>query len=123
MLDGRERHAARVAFLEGVLAEVRGRRLGGEHHDRAGVHEGGVDAGERVGGTRAAGDERDTDLAGLAGVAIGHVGRTLFMAGEDYLNIRIENCVEHRDGGTTRIAENSVDAFALEAFDDHFGTV
>jgi hypothetical protein len=44
------------------------------------------------------------------------------MAGEDYLNIRIENCVEHRDGGTTRIAENGVDAFAFEAFDNHFGT-
>ena len=122
VFHGRERHAARVAFLEGVLAEVRGRRLGGEHHDRARIHEGGVDAGERVGCTRAARHEGDADLARLAGVAVGHVGRTLFMAGEDYLNIRVENCVEHRDGGTTRIAENGVDAFAFEAFDNHFGT-
>ena len=121
MLDGCESHAARVAFLEGVLAEVRGRRLGGEHHDRARIHEGCVNAGKCVGGTRTRSHEGDADLARLASIAVGHVGCTLFVAAKDYFNIGIENCVEHRDGGTTRIAENSVDAFAFEAFDNHFG--
>ena len=119
MLHGCKSHTAGVAFLEGVLTQVRGSRLGGKNHDRARIHKGGVDTGKGVGGARAAGDESDADLACLTCVTVGHVGSTLFVAGQHDFNIGIQNGVEHRDGRSTGITENGINSFALEAFDNH----
>ena len=119
MLHGGKCHTAGIAFLEGVLTQVRSSRLSGKNHDRARIHKGGVDTGKGVGGARTRSDESDADLAGLASVTVGHVGSTLFVAGQHYFNIGIQNGIEHRDGRSTGITENGINSFALEAFDDH----
>ena len=122
MLDSSESHAAGVAFLEGVFTQVRRGGLGGQHHDGAGVHKGGVDAGKGVGGARAAGHQGNAHFSSLAGITVGHVCGSLLVAGQHYLNIRIENCVEHGDRRSTGISENGIDSLSLETLDNHFGT-
>ncbi len=113
MLDGRESHAARVAFLESVLSEVRRGRLGGENDDRGRIHQCGVDARERVCRSRAAGNQDDSDLSRGACVAVGHVRCALFVARKDHLDARIENGIEKGNGGASGISEDRIDAFAF----------
>ena len=122
MLDSSESHTAGVAFLEGVCTQVRRGGLGGQHHDGARIHKGGVDAGKGVGGARTAGHQGNAHFPGLAGIAVGHVGGSLLVAGQHYFNIRIENCVEHGDRRSTGISENGIDSLSFETLDNHFGT-
>ena len=85
MLGKGEGHAHDVGLLEGVLAERGPADLAGYGDHRHGVHLGGCEAGDQVGGAGAAGRDTHADLAGRAGVAIGGVGGGLFVAGEDVL--------------------------------------
>ena len=122
MLDGCKSHTACIAFLESVLAQVRSCRLCREHDDRARIHERCINTCKRVRCTRTASDKSYTDLTGLAGITVSHVGCALFMTAEHNFDAGVEDGIEHRNGRSTGIAENCVDAFTLEAFDNHFGT-
>ena len=51
-----------VAFLEGVLADVVGRHLSRDDHQRNGIHVGGSNAGNRVGRAWTRGDQGHADL-------------------------------------------------------------
>ena len=122
MLHGGKSHTASIAFLEGVLAQVRSRRLCREHDDRARIHESCINTCKRVRCTRTASDKSYTDLTGLAGITVSHVGCALFMTAEHNFDAGVEDGIEHRNGRSTGIAENCINAFTLEAFDNHFGT-
>ena len=73
--------AGDVHLLEGVLAQQRLRHVAGDEDDRGGVHVGGGDAGGEICGTGAAGGKAHAHLSGGAGVAVGGVGRPLFVGG------------------------------------------
>ena len=57
--------------------------VAGDEHHGGGVHIGGGDAGDQVGGAGAGGGEAHAHLAGGAGIAVGGVGSALLVGGED----------------------------------------
>ena len=69
------------------------------------------------------GYEDDAGLAGGAGVAVGHVGRALLVPGEDEADLLgVEQRVEDGHGRAARMAEDVLDAEAVECFDDFVGS-
>ena len=64
-----------VHLLKDVPAQQVAGHLAGDGHHGDGVHVGGGDAGDQVGGPRAAGHHAHPDLSAHAGVARGHVPR------------------------------------------------
>ena len=91
-----------------------------DHRDR--VEQRGADAGDEVGGARAARPEADADPAGHAGVAVGRVGAALLVADEHVAQLRVvaEDVVERQDHAAG-IAEEHVDALAEERLADDVG--
>ncbi len=118
VLGARARDADEVRFLESVVADHRGRNLARQDDHRSGIHVGVDDSGDGVGGAGAGGDEHDAGASADAGIALGHVGRALFMADEDVLDLRVEERVVGREDGAAGIAEDYIDAFGNEALDD-----
>ena len=112
------RDAHRVHFLEGIVADEMGCHLGTEHHQRDGIHVGGGDTGHGVRHARAGGHQHHAGAAGGARVAVGRVGRALFVAHQDMLHVLllVEGVIDMQ-GGAARIAEHVLDAFILEATD------
>jgi hypothetical protein len=72
-----------VDRLEVLLVQPRDRRLAGDAQDRDRVGRRRVEPGEHVGAGRSGGADADADIAGGgAGVALGHVGGPLDVAGQ-----------------------------------------
>ena len=70
-------------FLEGVGADDRRADLAGDGDERHGIHLGVGQAGDEVGGARAAGGHAHADLAGAAGVALGREAAALLVPRQD----------------------------------------
>jgi hypothetical protein len=100
-----QRDAGDVDFLEGVGAENLGRDVGGDSDDGDGIEHGRGDAGDEIGCAGAAGGEADADLAGGAGVAIGHVGSALLVADEDVMDGELAQRVVGGEDGSAGITE------------------
>ena len=115
------RDAEGVGFLEGVAADEFGVDLAGDGDDGDGIHHGVDQAGDEVGGAGAGGGAADADLAGGAGVAFGGEAGILFVAHEDVADVVVVKGVVEGEGDAAGIAEETVDAFAGEAFEEHFG--
>ena len=114
--------ADRVAFLERVRADEMGGHLPRDADERDGIHQRIGEAGDRIGRAGAGGDEQDADLARRAGIALGGMGRALFMAHEHVVDeILLEDGVVDRQHGTARIPEDCFNALILQGLDDHFG--
>ena len=79
MLGNGHRDALNVGFLKAVLADARGGYVAGKGHQRHRVHVGRGNAGDQIGGTRAAGGQHHTGAARCAGVAIRCMGRALLV--------------------------------------------
>ena len=120
MLDDRLGDAGDVGFLEGVGADEVAARLAGDGDHGRRVHVGVGDAGDQVGRAGAAGGDADADLAGGAGIAVGHVGRALLVADQEMLQIRIVEGVVERDDHAAGQAEDDLDPGRLQRFDYHF---
>lgn len=112
-----------VDGLEVLLVELRDRGLARDAEDRDRVGDRRVQAGDHVGAGRAGRTDADTDVAGLGtGVALGHVGGALDVAGQrvadaaDVLELAVEG-VDRRAGH----AERGGDAFALEDLNGRCG--
>ncbi len=94
--DG-HRDALDVSFLEAVPAQRTGGHIAGEGHHGHRVHIGSGNAGDEVGGTRAAGGQHHAGASGGAGVAVRRMGRALFVSRQhmgDAVGILIQLVVE-----------------------------
>ena len=119
MLDDGHGDAHDVGLLEGVRADDAARDLARDDDHGHGVHVGGGDAGDGVGGAGARRHEDHADLARGARVAVGHVRGALLVAGEDVMDLLgvVERVVD-LDGLAAGVAEDGVHALGLEAGDD-----
>ena len=90
-----------VCFLECVTAEKRNDLLAAEHDDRGRIHLRGEQSRDRVGCARSGRHEHHTGFPGRASVAIGHMGRALFVSSEDEFDSGIEKRIEYRHRGAT----------------------
>ena len=112
----------RVDLLESIVPYKIGWHLCRQHHQRDRIHIGSRDSGDRIGHTRARGNQHHTGLAGSSRVAVRCVGRALFVAGKDvlYIILLIKGIVDMQCCAA-RIAEYMLDTLILEALNDDFG--
>ena len=115
------RDAERVGFLERVAADELGVDLAGDGDDRDGIHHGVDEAGDQIGGAGSGGGAADADLAGGARVAFGGEAGVLFVTHQDVPDVVIVERVVEGKRDAAGIAEEAIDAFADEAFEQHFG--
>jgi hypothetical protein len=121
VLGRRAGDAGRVRLLKRVVADQVRRNLSRQTDDGDAVHQRVDQPGDGVGGTRAAGDQHDANLAGGAGIAFGGVHRRLLVANQDVADrVLVEDSVIDRQHRTTRIAENHLDALVLEGLEQDF---
>ena len=116
VLGDRQGDAGDVGFLEGVRADQLAAHLAGDADDRGAVHHRRGDAGHQVGGAGARGRDRHADLAGGAGVAVGHVGGALLVPDQDVTDGVVEHRVVGGEDRPARIPEHARHAFADERF-------
>ena len=89
---------------------------GMESHQRIGQ------AGHRIGGAGAGGDEDAADLAGRAGIALRRMDGALLVAHQDVAHlVLVEQRVVDRQHGAAGIAEHVLDALVGERLDHHLG--
>jgi hypothetical protein len=123
VLDDRPRDADGVAFLECVEPDRRRRHLARNDHHRDAVHVSGRNTGDRIGQSRPRSHQRDADIAGRPGVAVGGMHSGLLVAHQHVLDgvLLVERVVnvENRAAG---IAPDVLHAFGLQCLDQHFGT-
>src|ERR1700689_2492809 len=112
-----------VGFLEGVAADELGVDLAGDGDDGDGIHHGVDESGDEVGGAGPGGGAADAYLAGGAGIAFGSEAGVLFVTHQDVTNVAVEEGVVEGQGDAAGIAEEAVDAFAGEAFEEDFSAV
>ncbi len=114
--------AGDVDLLKCIAAEDLGGDLAGDADDGDGVEHRRGDAGDEVGRTRPAGGHADADLAGGAGVAVGHVRGALLVADEDVVDGELAQRVVDGEDGSARVAEDAVYALAGEGGPEDFGS-
>ena len=122
--DG-HRDALNVGFLKAVLADARGGYVAGKGHQRHRVHISGGDAGDQVGGTRAAGGQHHAGAAGGPGVAVCCMGGSLLVSGEhmgDAVGILIQLIVKIQHC-TAGIAKNGIHALLTKNLHKNLRTV
>ena len=120
VLGAGARDAEGVGFLEGVAADEFAGDLAGDGDDRNGVHHGVDQAGGQVGGAGAGGGAADADLAGGARVAFGGEGGVLLVTHQHVADLVVVEDVVEGKGDAAGIAEDAIDAFAGQAFGEHF---
>ena len=98
-----------------VLGE---RALAADMQHRAFGAEGGGDAGHRIGAARSRRRHHAAELAGLAGIAVGGMGRRLLVADIDDPDALVEAAVIDIDDVAAAQGEDGVDALALEGLGD-----
>jgi hypothetical protein len=110
-------------FLKGVGAEDGGADLAGDSDDRAGVHLGVGEAGDEVGGSRAAGGEADADLAGAARIALGCETAALLVPWQDGAQTVADasESLVNRHAGAARIGEYDVYAMVEQTLHQNSG--
>ena len=116
VLGAGPRDADRVAFLESVGADQRGRHLAGEADQRDRIHQRVLQRRHRIGGAGSGGHQHDARLAGRARIAFGRMARALLVAHENVLDIvLLEQLVIDRQHRAAGIAEEVLDAIVLAA--------
>ena len=107
VLGNGHRDALNVGFLKAVLAKARRGYVAGEGHHGHRVHIGCGNAGDQIGGTRAAGSQHHAGASGGAGIAVCRVSRALLVGGEhmgDAVRILVQLIVkvQHCAAGITK---------------------
>ena len=120
VLGAGARDAEGVGFLERVAADELAGDLAGDGDDRDGIHHGVHQAGDQVGGAGAGGGAADADLAGGARVAFGGEGGVLLVPHQDVADLVIVEGVVEGERDAAGIAEDAIDAFPGQAFEQHF---
>ena len=107
-----------VDLLVRVLAEVVGRYVAGDHHHRSAVESRIGDTRRGIGQAGTQMGEQDRGFAGGAGVAVGGMGRDLFVSDVDELETAVGHSRKERDVGVPAQTENVRDAPFLEVLDE-----
>ena len=115
--------AGDVHLLEDVPAQQVALDLAGDGHHGDGVHIGGGDAGDEVGGAGAGGDHAHAGPARHAGVAGGHVSGVLFGADQGIGNAGGGQGVHGGADGGAGIAEYPLHTLPLQALHQGLGSV
>ena len=115
----RHRLEERRQVEELVRGEVHALRadLARDGHERCAVHVRIGYAGDEVRGAWAEGSEADASASRETAVDIGHEGRALLVAHGDELDGRVAQCLDDLQIFLARNAEDVLDAFAFQAFD------
>jgi hypothetical protein len=113
MLCDGHRNALDVRFLKAVPANAAGGHVAGKGHHGHRVHIGGGNAGDQIGGTRAAGSQHHAGAAGGAGVAVRCMGCALLVGGKhmgDAVGILIQLVVkvQHSAAGVAKKSVHSL---------------
>ena len=119
MLGDGQGDAGDVGFLKGVGADQLAADLSGDANDGRGIQHGRGDAGDHVGRAGARGGDRNANVAAGARVAIRHVGGALLVAHQDVMDVAVLQGVIRRQNCASRIAEDVLYAFALQAFPEN----
>ncbi len=98
--------AGNIRFLKSIIADQRADHLPGEKNHRDGIHLGGGNARDQVGGAGAGSGQRYTHQSRGAGVAVGHVRSTLFVAGQYMVNRTFHQGIVDGQGRAAGIAEH-----------------
>jgi hypothetical protein len=117
------RDAHDIRLLESIIADEHGGHLPAKDHEGNGVHGGGGDSRHRVGGSGTRGHQGHTGLAACPGVSVRRVHRTLFVPGEDELNVLLViEMVEDVEDHAARVAEDVLHALPFQALKKDFCT-
>ena len=125
MLGDGHRDALDVRLLKAVLAQTGGRHIAGKGDHGHGVHVGSGNAGDQIGGTRAAGGQHHAGAAGGTGVTVGCVGSALLVCREhmgDAVGILIQLIVKIQHC-TAGIAKNGIHALLTKNLHKNLRTV
>ena len=109
-----------VNLLKAVLSQQGRGDVTGDGNHGDGVHVGSGDSRYQVGGSGAAGGHHHANLAGRAAVAVGSVGGSLLVGGEDVADsilVLVQLVVDIQDG-TAGVAEDHVHTLLHQAFYD-----
>ena len=117
------RDADSVHLLKGIAANKRRGYLAGKDHQRDRVHKSGGDTCQRIGCTRARGDQRNTGLSGCAGIAIRCMESRLLMPHQNVLNLLLlEDCIIDMQHSSARVAKQILYALFFQALNQNFST-
>ena len=109
-----------VGLLKAVGADHEGRDLAGQDHQRDRIHQRIDHTGDGIGRPGTRGDKDNARLAGGAGIAFGHVDRTLFVAHQDVADVvLLEDLVIDRQHCPAGVAEDHLDALILQRLNHH----
>ena len=117
MLCDRHGYTCNIYLLEGILSKERKIYITGDCYHRYRIHVGRCNTGYKIGCTRSAGCQADTDLAGSPGIPVCRMGCALFMGGQnmsDLITVFIQSIIYIQDR-TARITENSIYFLLLQA--------
>ena len=123
MLRDRQSDASDVGLLKSVVTDQLAAHLARDADDRRRIHHRRGNARDQVGCTRPRGGNGDADSAAGARVTVGHVRRALFVPHQHVVDLGVfAQRVIGRQNRSTRITEDVLHAFALEAFPDNLST-
>ena len=106
--------ARNVRLLKRVRADGRARDLPGNADHRRRIELRGRDARHEVRCTRPGCRHGDPDPPGGASVTVGHMSRSLLVANEDVMDLRIEQSIINRQDSAPGVSEDDVDGLLLE---------
>ena len=112
--------ADRVGLLKRIGADEMGRHLAGNAYHGNGIHQRIGQAGHRIGRAGAGGDKHNAAFTAGTGIALSRMGRALFMADKNMLNILLlEQFVINRQYGAAGIAEYMLNTLILQRLQDN----
>ena len=123
MLGAGAGYADDIGLLKGVVADKHSAYLPGENDQRHGVHVSAGNAGHRVRRTGTGRNQGYTHSSRGAGIAIRCMDGTLLVPHEDLAYVCSVECIGNVKDGSTRIAENRINAFHLERFNKYLCSV
>ena len=113
-----------VHLLKDVPAQQVAGHLAGDGHHGDGVHVGGGDAGDQVGGPRAAGHHAHPHFSAHAGVARGHVPRVLLGPHQGIRDLRVLlQGVHRRADSRSRVSKHVLYILSLQALDQSLRSI
>ena len=121
MLGAGPRNTDGITLLKGVVADQVRWHLTRDANNRNRIHQSVGETRNSIGCARAGCDKHDADLTRRAGIALGRVDRSAFLAHQDVADFfLLEQLIVDRQHRAARIAEDHFDALVGQRRDHHF---